>query len=82
MLSVIPPNILQKKCVRNIEGVNLRFHTDWLLKKYEILKLEDLFTFQTTVLCINLSILNVHHLSTTFSYPSQSAQLLYAIEKS
>ena len=48
MFSVIPPNILKKKCVRNIEGVNLRFHTDdGLLKKYEILKLEDLFTFQT-----------------------------------
>ena len=42
-----PLYILQKKCVRNIEGVNLRFHTDGLFKKYEILKLEDLFTLQT-----------------------------------
>ena len=41
------PLYTTKKCVRNIEGVNLRFHTEGLFKKYEILKLEDLFTLQT-----------------------------------
>ena len=41
------PFIYYKRSVCNIEGVNLRFHTEGLFKKYEILKLEDLFTLQT-----------------------------------
>ena len=33
---------IQKKCVRNIAGCNLRSHTDPLFQKYNILKFDDL----------------------------------------